>query len=38
MKLGDTGVLKYFKQLQSEDPDFYYEIQVDEDELITNII
>lgn len=39
MKLGDAGgVLEYFKQLQSEDHDFYYEIQVDEDELITNII
>ena len=35
---GDTGgVLEYLRRMQLEDPNFYYAIQVDEDDLITNI-
>ncbi|KAI5356073.1 hypothetical protein L3X38_008968 [Prunus dulcis] len=38
MKLGDTGgVLEYLQQMQLTDPNFFYAIQVDEDDLITNI-
>ncbi|BFG31912.1 hypothetical protein CerSpe_181860 [Prunus speciosa] len=38
MKLGDTGgVLEYLQQMQLNDPNFFYAIQVDEDDLITNI-
>ncbi|KAL3509229.1 hypothetical protein ACH5RR_028630 [Cinchona calisaya] len=38
MKMGDTGgVLKYLQNMQFEDPNFFYAIQVDEDDLITNI-
>ncbi|XP_020409148.1 protein FAR1-RELATED SEQUENCE 5 [Prunus persica] len=38
MKLGDTGgVLEYLQQMQLIDPNFFYAIQVDEDDLITNI-
>ncbi|XP_026420455.1 protein FAR1-RELATED SEQUENCE 5-like [Papaver somniferum] len=38
MKTGDTsGVLEYLQRMQSNDPNFFYAIQVDEDDLITNI-
>ncbi|KAG8380848.1 hypothetical protein BUALT_Bualt06G0059100 [Buddleja alternifolia] len=38
MRLGDTGgVLEYLQKKQAEDPNFYYAIQVDEEDLITNI-
>ncbi|XP_043716327.1 protein FAR1-RELATED SEQUENCE 5-like [Telopea speciosissima] len=38
MRVGDTGgVLKYLQQMQLEDPPFFYAIQVDEDDLMTNI-
>ncbi|KAG5562913.1 hypothetical protein RHGRI_005599 [Rhododendron griersonianum] len=38
MKMGDTGgVLEYLQKMQLEDPNFFYAIQVDEDDLITNI-
>ncbi|XP_027169197.1 protein FAR-RED IMPAIRED RESPONSE 1-like [Coffea eugenioides] len=38
MMQGDTGgVLEYLQRMQLEDPNFYYAIQVDEDDLITNI-
>ncbi|CAL2259711.1 unnamed protein product [Prunus armeniaca] len=39
MKLGDTsGVLEYLQQMQLNDPNFFFNaIQVDEDDLITNI-
>ncbi|XP_058210025.1 protein FAR1-RELATED SEQUENCE 5-like isoform X1 [Rhododendron vialii] len=38
MKRGDTGgVLEYLQKMQLEDPNFFYAIQVDEDDLITNI-
>ncbi|KAM0879255.1 hypothetical protein ACQ4PT_034350 [Festuca glaucescens] len=37
-KEGDTGgVLEYMEKKVSEDVNFYYSIQVDEDDLITNI-
>ncbi|XP_073358830.1 protein FAR1-RELATED SEQUENCE 5-like [Aegilops tauschii subsp. strangulata] len=37
-KVGDTGgVLEYMEKKVSEDVNFFYSIQVDEDELITNI-
>ncbi|XP_065876597.1 protein FAR1-RELATED SEQUENCE 5-like [Euphorbia lathyris] len=38
MKSGDTGgVLEYQQKMQSNDPSFTYAIQVDADDLITNI-
>ncbi|XP_021757130.1 protein FAR1-RELATED SEQUENCE 5-like [Chenopodium quinoa] len=38
MKVGDTGgVLEYLKRKQTDDPKFFYAIQVDVDDLITNI-
>ncbi|PSS16368.1 Protein FAR1-RELATED SEQUENCE like [Actinidia chinensis var. chinensis] len=38
MKIGDTGgVLEYLQKMQLQDPNFFYAIQVDEDDLITNI-
>ncbi|XP_027067533.1 protein FAR1-RELATED SEQUENCE 5-like [Coffea arabica] len=38
MMQGDTGgVLEYLQRMQLEDPNFYSAIQVDEDDLITNI-
>nr|KYP66793.1 Protein FAR1-RELATED SEQUENCE 5 [Cajanus cajan] len=38
MKSGDTGgVLEYLQKMQLEDSNFFYAIQVDEDDLITNI-
>ncbi|KAG8382547.1 hypothetical protein BUALT_Bualt05G0088700 [Buddleja alternifolia] len=38
MKTGDTGgMLEHLQQMQSEDPIFFYAIQVDEDDLITNV-
>ncbi|PRQ24833.1 putative transcription factor FAR family [Rosa chinensis] len=38
MKSGDTGgVLEYLQRMQLNDPNFVYAIQVDEDDLITNI-
>ncbi|XP_027062786.2 protein FAR1-RELATED SEQUENCE 5-like [Coffea arabica] len=38
VKIGDTGgVLEYLQKMQFEDPNFFYAIQVDEDDLITNI-
>uniref|UniRef100_A0A8I6WR58 MULE transposase domain-containing protein n=1 Tax=Hordeum vulgare subsp. vulgare TaxID=112509 RepID=A0A8I6WR58_HORVV len=37
-KVGDTGgVLEYMEKKVSEDVNFFYSIQVDEDDLITNI-
>jgi zinc finger SWIM domain-containing protein 3 len=37
-KEGDTrGVLEYMEKKVSEDVNFFYSIQVDEDDLITNI-
>ncbi|KAK4417268.1 protein FAR1-RELATED SEQUENCE 5 [Sesamum alatum] len=39
MKIGDTeGVLEYLQQKQFVDPNFFYAIQVDEDNLIANIV
>ncbi|XP_042405648.1 protein FAR1-RELATED SEQUENCE 5-like isoform X4 [Zingiber officinale] len=38
MRVGDTGgVLEYLQKMQFDDPNFFYAIQVDEDDLITNI-
>ncbi|KAL6556352.1 hypothetical protein OROGR_005640 [Orobanche gracilis] len=38
MRVGDTGgVLQYLQQKQGENPNFFYAIQVDQDDLITNI-
>ncbi|KAL3499810.1 hypothetical protein ACH5RR_038903 [Cinchona calisaya] len=38
MMHGDTGgVLEYLQKMQLEDPNSFYAIQVDEDDLITNI-
>ena len=38
MKFGDTGgVLEYLQKKQAEDPNFTYAIQVDVEDLITNI-
>ena len=38
MRRGDTGgVLEYLQGKQLEDPTFFYAIQLDEDEFITNI-
>ncbi|KAL3839149.1 hypothetical protein ACJIZ3_023740 [Penstemon smallii] len=38
MKEGDAGgVLNYLQLKQSEDPNFFYAIQVDKDDLITNV-
>uniref|UniRef100_A0A803N405 Protein FAR1-RELATED SEQUENCE n=1 Tax=Chenopodium quinoa TaxID=63459 RepID=A0A803N405_CHEQI len=38
MKVGDTGgVLEYLQRKQTDDPKFFYAIQVDVDDLITNI-
>ncbi|XP_019433945.1 PREDICTED: protein FAR1-RELATED SEQUENCE 5-like [Lupinus angustifolius] len=38
MRTGDTcGMLEYLQRMQLEDPNFFYSIQVDEDDLITNI-
>ncbi|XP_060973319.1 protein FAR1-RELATED SEQUENCE 5-like isoform X2 [Cannabis sativa] len=38
MKIGDTGgVLEYLQSMQIQDPNFFYAIQVDVDDLITNI-
>ncbi|XP_057794383.1 protein FAR1-RELATED SEQUENCE 5-like [Salvia miltiorrhiza] len=37
-RIGDTGgVLEYLQKMQFSDPNFFYAIQVDEDDLITNI-
>ena len=39
MRIGDTGgVLEYMQNKQSEDLNFSYAIQVDVDDLITNIL
>ncbi|KAG8371216.1 hypothetical protein BUALT_Bualt13G0064200 [Buddleja alternifolia] len=39
MKIGDTGgVLEYLQQRQLDDSNFFYAIQVDEDDLIANIL
>ncbi|KAG8372478.1 hypothetical protein BUALT_Bualt12G0070300 [Buddleja alternifolia] len=39
MKIGDTGgLLEYLQQRQLDDPNFFYAIQVDEDDLIANIL
>ncbi|KAK4438956.1 protein FAR1-RELATED SEQUENCE 5 [Sesamum alatum] len=39
MKIGDTGgVLEYLQQKQFVDPNFFYAIQVDEDDLIANMV
>ncbi|PIN03955.1 hypothetical protein CDL12_23511 [Handroanthus impetiginosus] len=39
MKIGDTGgVLEYLQQKQLDDPNFFYAIQVDEDDLMANIL
>ncbi|PIN12418.1 hypothetical protein CDL12_14969 [Handroanthus impetiginosus] len=39
MKIGDTGgVLEYLQQRQLDDPNFFYAIQIDEDDLIANIL
>nr|XP_048324128.1 protein FAR1-RELATED SEQUENCE 5-like [Ziziphus jujuba var. spinosa] len=38
MKVGETGgVLEYLQSMQLEDPYFFYAIQVDQDDLISNI-
>ncbi|CAL8151977.1 unnamed protein product [Prunus armeniaca] len=38
MRVGDTGgLLEYLQQMQLNDPNFFYAIQVDEDDMITNI-
>ncbi|XP_042384950.1 protein FAR1-RELATED SEQUENCE 9-like [Zingiber officinale] len=38
MRVGDTGgVLEYLQKMQCDDPNFFNAIQVDEDDLITNI-
>ncbi|KAF1862436.1 hypothetical protein Lal_00026970 [Lupinus albus] len=38
MRLGYIGgLLEYLQQMKVEDPNFFYAIQVDEDDLITNI-
>ena len=38
MRLGDTsGILEYFQCMQLEDPAFVSTIQVDEDDMVTNI-
>lgn len=38
IKISDTGgVLEYLQQMQSDDPNFFYAIQVDNSDLITNI-
>ncbi|XP_073121033.1 protein FAR1-RELATED SEQUENCE 5-like [Henckelia pumila] len=38
IKKGDTGgALEYLQQMQSDDPNFFYAIQVDSGDLITNI-
>ncbi|XP_062100190.1 protein FAR1-RELATED SEQUENCE 5-like [Humulus lupulus] len=38
MRLGETGgVLEYLQRMQSKDPNFFYAIQVDVDDLITNV-
>ncbi|XP_042380345.1 protein FAR1-RELATED SEQUENCE 5-like [Zingiber officinale] len=38
MRVGDTGgVLEFLQKMQFDDPNFFYAIQVDEDDLITNI-
>ncbi|XP_042465581.1 protein FAR1-RELATED SEQUENCE 5-like [Zingiber officinale] len=38
IRVGDTGgVLEYLQKIQFDDPNFFYAIQVDEDDLITNI-
>ncbi|XP_058073135.1 protein FAR1-RELATED SEQUENCE 5-like [Magnolia sinica] len=38
MEKGDAGaVLEYFQKMQVEDPSFFYAIQVDEDDQITNM-
>ncbi|KAM6596036.1 hypothetical protein CsatA_006560 [Cannabis sativa] len=38
MKIRDTGsVLEYLQRMQIQDPNFFYAIQVDVDDLITNI-
>ncbi|XP_057808445.1 protein FAR1-RELATED SEQUENCE 5-like [Salvia miltiorrhiza] len=37
-RIGDTGgVLEYLQKMQFDDSNFFYAIQVDEDDLITNI-
>ncbi|KAG8372564.1 hypothetical protein BUALT_Bualt12G0079100 [Buddleja alternifolia] len=39
MKIGDTRwVLEYLQQRQLDDPNFFYAIQVDKDDLIANIL
>ncbi|KAJ8465307.1 hypothetical protein OPV22_027859 [Ensete ventricosum] len=38
MQMGDAGsVLKYLQSMQLDDPAFFYSIQVDEDDKLTNI-
>ncbi|URE16957.1 FAR1 DNA-binding domain [Musa troglodytarum] len=38
MQMGDAGaVLKYLQSMQLDDPSFFYAIQVDEDDRLTNI-
>ncbi|CAA0834204.1 Protein FAR1-RELATED SEQUENCE 5 [Striga hermonthica] len=38
MRVGDTGgVLEYLQQKQVEDPNFFHAIQVDSDDMITNV-
>ncbi|XP_058068737.1 protein FAR1-RELATED SEQUENCE 5-like [Magnolia sinica] len=38
MERGDAGaVLQYFQKMQADNPSFFYAIQVDEDDQITNI-
>ncbi|XP_060959219.1 protein FAR1-RELATED SEQUENCE 5-like [Cannabis sativa] len=38
MRAGDTGgVLEYLQKKKSKDPNFYYALQADEDDLLTNI-
>ncbi|WOL12455.1 protein FAR1-RELATED SEQUENCE 5-like isoform X1 [Canna indica] len=38
MQMGDAGaVLKYLQSMQLDDPSFFYAIQVDEDDKLTNI-
>uniref|UniRef100_A0A803PZF9 SWIM-type domain-containing protein n=1 Tax=Cannabis sativa TaxID=3483 RepID=A0A803PZF9_CANSA len=38
MRAGDTGgVLEYLQKMKSKDPNFYYALQADEDDLLTNI-
>jgi hypothetical protein len=39
MRIGDIGGdLEYFQKIQLEDLNFFYTIQLDENDLITNIL